>query len=95
MENKKTCHSCIYWKKRIEEIVIQYNLLSQEKINFSIIEKRIGNDFDKAIKEYVSIQNQYIKFVKENFFDQKRRRKKKCKNKKRRSTMHDKLSNLG
>ena len=71
MEAKKTCHSALYWKKRIEEIIVQYNLLSSKKMNFSVIEERIGNDFNRAVKEYVNIQNIYIKFIKENFIEPK------------------------
>ncbi len=71
MEVKKPCHSALYWKKRIEEMIIQYNLLSSKKMNFSIIEERIGNDLNRAIKEYVKTQNIYIKFIKENYIEPK------------------------
>ncbi len=83
MDLKKTCHTSIYWKKRIEEIVTQYNLLSKTKMNFSVIENRIGNDFERAIKEYIEIQRIYIKFIKENYIEPTNEVNKKRKNIKR------------
>ncbi len=83
MDLKKTCHTSIYWKKRIEEIVVQYNLLSKTKMNFSVIENRIGNDLERAIKEYIEIQRIYIKFIKENYIEPTNEVNKKRKNIKR------------
>lgn len=70
-EQYKCHHTALFWKRRIKEMITQYNIFSKEKIDYEVIEKRIGNDQEKAINEYKEMQRIYVKFIKKNFIEKR------------------------
>lgn len=70
MSHKNECHhEVVFWKCRIRELVKQYNIFLKNKISYEKIDERIGTDLNIAIKEYDQLNQEYIQFIKENFFN--------------------------
>lgn len=71
MAEVNTSHTASYWLYRINEMIIQYNILSDDKIEYSNILENVGEDINKAIEEYGRVQQLYIKFINENYIQRK------------------------
>lgn len=72
---KKTSYSVMFWKRRIYDIVQQYNLLSEKKMNYEEIDVKIAEDINMAMSEYSRIRDVYCEFIKERFISKKRIKK--------------------
>ena len=74
--DRRTTHGIVFWKTRIEELVNQYNMLIRIKIDYSEIDKQIGDDIEKAIAVYSQLQEEYIVYIRTNFFKDRQRKSK-------------------